>query len=107
MLKEKRSAAASSLLLLLLRAPEAVAAQAATSHAEQMVVEVSSAASRALPDKTALNTINAKVLSLASDSMLADVDDGRLKTQLEKCALKLATLLGNDDYGLPSNLQGE
>ncbi len=47
-----------------------------------------------------------KILSLAADAMLADVDDGdNLKVQLEKCALKLETLFGDD--GLPSNLQAE
>jgi hypothetical protein len=89
-----------------------VAPEAATSCAVHTVVQVSDAAvgtsaSRALPDVSALNKMRAhlRALSLASDAMLADVDDGdNLKTQLEKCALKLEPL-GND--GLPSNLQGE
>jgi hypothetical protein len=41
-----------------------------------------------------LNKMQAKVLSLAKNSILADVEDGHdLKTQLEKFALKLETLV--------------
>ena len=93
-----------------------VAPEAATFSAEHTVVQVSNAAaagtsaSRDLPDVSALNKLRAhlkvKILSLAADAMLADVDDGgNLKVQLEKCALKLEMLLGDD--GLPSNLQAE
>jgi hypothetical protein len=70
-----------------------VAPEAATSCAENAVVQVSTAAaagtsaSRDLRDVSTLNQMRThlKGLSLAADAMLADVDDGdNLKVQLEK-----------------------
>jgi hypothetical protein len=55
---------------------------------------------------TALEKMLAEVLCLTADALLAEVDDGgNLKVQLEKCAVKLQTLVCND--GLPGNLRDE
>jgi hypothetical protein len=55
---------------------------------------------------TALQKMLAEVLCLTADALLAEVDDGgNLKVQLEKCAVKLQTLVCND--GLPGSLRDE
>jgi hypothetical protein len=83
-----------------------------TEHAEHTVVDMSStAATEAADDPTqlgnskhahtsALSKIHTKVRSLSENSILADVDND-LRMQLEKCALKLEMLLGDnlvDEY---------
>jgi hypothetical protein len=54
---------------------------------------------------TGLQKMHVEVLSLTADAMLAQVDDGdNLKAQLEKCALRLQTLVRKDG---PPNLRDE
>jgi hypothetical protein len=79
-----------------------------TERAEHTVVDMSSPAATesAANDPTqlrhlkhahtsALSKMHAKVRSLAENAILADVDDD-LRMQLDKCALKLETLLGDN-----------
>jgi hypothetical protein len=54
---------------------------------------------------TGLQKVHVEVLCLTADAMLAQVDDGdNLKAQLEKCALRLQTLVRKDG---PPNLRDE
>jgi hypothetical protein len=79
--------------------PSSAAAGAAASHLPRAFSNEPSQLAD-LKDKyiISLNKMQAKVLSLAKNSILADVDDGHdLKMQLEKFALKLETLVDNHE----------